>query len=170
MRTFYSLQDIEDLLSHGLKQLVIDDQTTITGPARDLLRVQGIPVVERTDERSARNAPAAASGSPADHPLGVLQSPLVDLLVRAIEPGIDVIVPVVGGFYEPLCAVYSKGCLPAIESQLERGDYKISRFFDLVALKTIDEETIRSVDDRLHSFLNVNAPEDYDLLKRLSRT
>ncbi len=46
MRTFYSVQDIEDFISRGITQLVIDENTTLTGPARDLLRLHGIPVVE----------------------------------------------------------------------------------------------------------------------------
>lgn len=59
MRTFYSLQDIEDLIANGLKQLIIDDQTTITGPARDLLRIHGIPIVEGSGERAAPTGTAA---------------------------------------------------------------------------------------------------------------
>ena len=48
MRIFYSVQDIEDFIAQGISQLVIDENTTITGPARDLLRLSGIPVVEET--------------------------------------------------------------------------------------------------------------------------
>ncbi|MDZ7336544.1 MAG: molybdenum cofactor guanylyltransferase, partial [candidate division KSB1 bacterium] len=37
----------------------------------------------------------------------------------------DVIIPELNGFIEPLCAFYSKNCIPAIEAHLGQGDFKI---------------------------------------------
>lgn len=74
MRTFYSVQDIEDFISRGITQLVIDENTTITGPARDLLRLHGIPVVEensrgrgasgQTEPRQQGPVPGRPASSP----------------------------------------------------------------------------------------------------------
>lgn len=71
MRTFYSLQDIEDFISRGITQLVIDDNTTITGPARDLLRQYNIPLI--------REASGPRSSAPVSAP--VQQAPVPDVPV-----------------------------------------------------------------------------------------
>ena len=93
---------------------------------------------------------------PCDTPF--LKPELIRMLLAEIEPEVDVIVPMVNGYYEPLCAIYSKRCLGPIEAQLDRGDYKISRIFDRVRLKTIPVEKIKAADARLDSFFNVNTP------------
>ena len=49
------------------------------------------------------------------------------LLLDAVQRDIDIVVPSVDGHFQPLCAVYSKRCIPAIERQLDNGDYKIIR-------------------------------------------
>lgn len=102
---------------------------------------------------------------PCDAPL--LQPAVVRMLIQAIEPGVDVVIPIINDFYEPLCAIYSKQCLNPIENQLDRGDYKITRFFDAVHIKPIPEAQIKTVDPQLQSFINVNTPEAFEELKRL---
>ena len=101
---------------------------------------------------------------PCDAPF--LQEALVQSIIHHIEPQFDVIVPVSGSNFQPLCAVYSKRCLGPIEAQLKRGDYKIIDFFDKVALKTIEESRLKDFDPDLRSFLNVNTPDDYEDSKK----
>jgi molybdenum cofactor guanylyltransferase len=93
---------------------------------------------------------------PCDTPF--LKPELIRMLLDEIEPEVDVIVPMVDGYFEPLCAIYSKRCLGPIEAQLDRGDYKISRIFDQVRLKAIPVEKLKAADARLDSFFNVNTP------------
>lgn len=93
---------------------------------------------------------------PCDTPF--LKPELIRMLLAEIEPGVDVVVPMVNDYYEPLCAIYSKRCLAPIEAQLDRGDYKISRIFDQVRLKTIPLEKVKAADARMDSFFNVNTP------------
>ncbi len=93
---------------------------------------------------------------PCDTPF--LRPELIRMLLAEIEPGVDVVVPMINDYYEPLCAIYSKRCLAPIETQLDRGDYKISRIFDQVRLKTIPVEKIRAADALMDSFFNVNTP------------
>jgi len=90
---------------------------------------------------------------------------LVRLITDAIEPTLDVIVPEHEGRYEPLCAIYSKRCLPLIESQLEQQDFKIFNFFSEINLKTISRAAILTVDPEMVSFFNVNTPEAYEKSK-----
>lgn len=107
---------------------------------------------------------------PCDTPF--LQPAVIRLLLRALEPELDVVVPLVEGHYEPLCAIYSKRCLPAIEVQLECADYKIFNFFDQVTMKILTTDQVKSADPELLSFFNVNTPSallaSQDLIKRES--
>ena len=96
---------------------------------------------------------------PCDAPF--IQPGVVRLLLDELDPQLDVIVPWVAGHYEPLCAIYSKKCVPVIEAQLDRGDYTIYNFFDRVNVKIIPTDRIKTVDPKLHSFINVNTPEAY---------
>ncbi|MBT8339141.1 MAG: molybdenum cofactor guanylyltransferase [Desulfatitalea sp.] len=99
---------------------------------------------------------------PCDAPF--LQPALVQLLLDSVTPHSDVVIPVIGGYYEPLCAVYAKTCLPAITANLTRGAYKITGFFSQVSVKTLSEQQIRQADPGLYSFLNANTPEEFERL------
>ncbi len=94
---------------------------------------------------------------PCDAPF--LRPQLIRLLLGEIDADTDAVVPRIKGYYEPLCAIYAKRCLAPITSQLDRGLYKITRFFDLIRLKVVPEERIQKVDPDMISFLNVNTPE-----------
>lgn len=72
----------------------------------------------------------------------------------------DVIVPVVDGWPEPLHARYSRGCLGPIRARLAAGERKITRFFAEVAVRTIDEPTLRAIDPALRFLANCNSPDD----------
>ncbi len=59
---------------------------------------------------------------------------------------------------EPLCAIYSTRCLEVVERQVQSGDYSLQEL-----LKHLDCDYVEAPDDRL--LLNVNYPEDYNVLK-----
>lgn len=94
---------------------------------------------------------------PCDAPF--MQPRIIQLLLDALESECDVVVPMVDGHYQPLCAIYSKRCIPVIETQLLRGDYKIINFFDRMKIKTLPADQIKAADPKLMSFLNVNTPQ-----------
>lgn len=93
---------------------------------------------------------------PCDTPF--LRSAIIKMLLAALTPDCDVVVPLVEGHYEPLCAVYSKRTIPMIEAQLDSGNYRIFDFFDQVNVKTLSTGQIKAADPDLLSFLNVNTP------------
>jgi molybdopterin-guanine dinucleotide biosynthesis protein A len=78
----------------------------------------------------------------------------------AEEP--DIVVPVDGsGEYEPLCAVYSRTCVPAIESALAKKQFKVSSFYDSISkLRVIGTGEIRHFSPDFGIFTNVNTPEE----------
>jgi molybdopterin-guanine dinucleotide biosynthesis protein A len=100
---------------------------------------------------------------PCDAPF--LQTDLVRVILEEISSDSDVVIPRIDSYYQPLCAVYSKKCIPYIEDMLKRNDFKIINFFDKIRLKTIPLSKIMNVDPRQRSFVNVNTPEAYQAYK-----
>ncbi|MFI5174803.1 MAG: molybdenum cofactor guanylyltransferase [Terriglobia bacterium] len=84
----------------------------------------------------------------------------------------DVVVPVDGsGEYEPLCAVYSRTCLPAIESSLAAQQFKVSSFYDSVQkLRVIGTGEIRHFSPDFRIFTNVNTPEELQGVRKRSES
>jgi molybdenum cofactor guanylyltransferase len=70
-------------------------------------------------------------------------------------------VPVVRGHLEPLCAVYSHSCQPALLSRLRSGDLSLQRAVEALGLQQVPEIILREADPDLISFTNLNTEEDY---------
>jgi molybdopterin-guanine dinucleotide biosynthesis protein A len=86
---------------------------------------------------------------------------LVEFLLSQAE-GVDVVVPVVRGYYEPLCAVYRKTCLAAIKGLIERGVLKVSELYPLVEAREVGEREALQYDPQLRSFANLNVPTEIE--------
>jgi molybdopterin-guanine dinucleotide biosynthesis protein A len=108
----------------------------------------------------------AAFCTSCDTPL--LRAEVVARLVGAMTAGVDVVVPAEGTFFQPLCAVYHRRCLPAIEALLRRGEPKADRLFPSVRVKAVPYAHLREVDRDLVSFLNVNTPADLEAAAALA--
>ena len=74
--------------------------------------------------------------------------------------GYDVVVPKIKGRFEPLFAVYSKGCLEVIEKNLYKGNLKISEIYSEMRLREINEDEFDLFDSGLLSIININTPSD----------
>lgn len=100
-----------------------------------------------------------------------LRPALLSALLAQLRVEDDVVLPKKpDGYFEPLCAVYSRRCLPHIEAQLDREDYKIIRFFDKVRVSPLPVETLLLADPDLVTFRNANTPEDLELLRQTARS
>ncbi len=86
-----------------------------------------------------------------------LQSDLIRHMVE-IKGDFDAVVPKVDWKIEPLHAIYTRNCLPAIKQLIDAQGYQIIKFFDNIRVRYVKEKEIRSFDSRLKSFLNVNSP------------
>jgi molybdopterin-guanine dinucleotide biosynthesis protein A len=78
--------------------------------------------------------------------------------------GYDVVVPRTPGGLEPVFALYHKRCLPAMETMLTQGDYRIYNLYDQVRVRYLDVEILP--DGWQRALLNLNTPED---LQRLDK-
>ena len=74
--------------------------------------------------------------------------------------GHDVVVPVIGGYTEPLFGIYSKAVLPVLERALTSGLRSLHEIFRELNVLYVTEETMRPFDPHLRSFINVNTPAD----------
>ncbi|MDZ7762021.1 MAG: molybdenum cofactor guanylyltransferase [Desulfovermiculus sp.] len=115
---------------------------------------------------------AALSHSPRQHVFitacdtPLLMPAVIRLLMDKGSEEDDVVVPVINGYYEPLCAIYSQTCLPLLSQLLEAGQAKISGMYSRIRVHIVQETEIRTADPNLDSFINVNTPEDLTRLQR----
>ncbi len=79
----------------------------------------------------------------------------------------DVVIPRYGGLPEPLHAVYSRACLPAMWRVLEKGKRQIVAFFDRVKVRWVEEAEIAPFDPQGLSFLNINTPQDWEQVQQM---
>jgi molybdopterin-guanine dinucleotide biosynthesis protein A len=70
---------------------------------------------------------------------------------------------------EPLCAVYSPECAPAIENRLARGDRRAIGFHADVRVGTLSFERVRAFGEPQVLFFNVNTPGDLVRAEALHR-
>jgi len=98
-----------------------------------------------------------------DAPL--LQETLV-LYLRENASGCDALVPRSRKGVEPLCAVYSRRCLPSMRRVLDQG--RVVAFYPLVRVRFVEEAVVGRLDPQGLSFLNVNTPEDYEAVRGAS--
>lgn len=162
------------LIEHLVTQLkeLSDDLLVITGPEmryRDLLDVPILAdeIKERgpmgglyTGLKRARYDYSLAVAC--DMPL--VSSALVGLLSQGIDERIQAIVPQVRGHRVPTLAIYHKKCLSVIERLLSQGHASLQDLLNFVPTKILSENQLRKVDPSLHSFTNLNTPEDWQKL------
>lgn len=97
-----------------------------------------------------------------------IKKELIEILLGSVEPSIDIVIPETSKGLEPLCSVYSKRCLKPVEEQLEKQSLKIERIFQKVRVKKISEDILRTIDQDLLSFSNINTPEDLVRAKQVA--
>lgn len=85
-----------------------------------------------------------------------------------LSPGYDVVVPRLGKELEPLHALYSKACLPAMETLLQQDDLRIVSFYPQVRVRYVEQAEIEVLDPRHLSFFNVNSPDDLQRAREMA--
>jgi molybdopterin-guanine dinucleotide biosynthesis protein A len=94
-----------------------------------------------------------------------LQAAVIRYLL-AQTAGYDVVMPDVHGEMQPLHAVYSQACLPAILRRLEANRLKIVGFLPEVRVRTVVADELRPLDPELRAFQNLNTPEEFHAATR----
>lgn len=104
-----------------------------------------------------------------------LDERLIDLLVRQLDVGTppDVVVPEdpsapdSSAGLHPLCAVYSRHVLPAIERKLAAGRLKVIGFYDDVVVRRVGPGAFAAAGVSPRALMNTNTPEELALAERL---
>jgi len=95
---------------------------------------------------------------PCDMPF--ISQECIQFLIKNTD-GNEITVPFHKNKFEPLCAVYSKKCLPFIKDQIETGDYQIFQFYDKVKTKQLDfSSKLPFYHEKL--FSNINTKSDLE--------
>ena len=85
-----------------------------------------------------------------------------------ISPGFDVVIPRIGDQMEPLHAVYSRNCIGPMEKLIEKGNLKITGFFDSVKVRYVEKEEQDRFDPERLSFFNINTEADLKRARTLA--
>lgn len=139
----------------------LEDSHTIV--VEDILKKQSSLTGIHTGLMYAQNYHSFITGC--DTPL--IKTEIIEILLKETSYDIDIVVPRIGKYIEPLCAVYSKRCVPVIEKMLKNNCFQIKTFYKFMKVKEINENTIKGIDPHLYSFLNINTHEDYEKLLKI---
>lgn len=155
------------------------DQVFVVGPREvgDLLRVKSCPDLQEGERPSSiRGIYTGLIASPtlytffAPCDMPFLNPAALREMREGLPPGCDAYVPRRGEYWQPLHALYSKNCLPVIESQLGKKNYKIMDFYDKVRTCTKDMQSLEDLEPQLPLFFNINTAADLEeALARASR-
>jgi molybdopterin-guanine dinucleotide biosynthesis protein A len=63
--------------------------------------------------------------------------------------------------FQPLCAVYARSCLPAVERLLDAGAFKVMKLLPEVDMRILRPDEWRVFDPHGRLFINLNTPADY---------
>jgi molybdopterin-guanine dinucleotide biosynthesis protein A len=96
-----------------------------------------------------------------------LNIPLLRYLL-SLRHGYDVVIPSLQEGLEPLHAIYTKSCLPAMGQMLARGRRRIIAFFEQVRVRRVSQAEMERFDPEHHSFVNVNTPQDWERVQALA--
>jgi molybdopterin-guanine dinucleotide biosynthesis protein A len=86
-----------------------------------------------------------------------------------LKDGFDLVVPRVGGYVEPLHAVYARSCLAPMEQLLEQGNMKVDVLLGLVNVRYVEADEVERFDPRHMSFFNVNTDADLERAQQLAK-
>ena len=83
------------------------------------------------------------------------------------EEGVDVVLPHVHGYRQPMAAGYRTDLAPHVQKLIAADRWRPAHLFEEVAVRKLDEEALlrdrrlAELDPALDSVLNINTPEDY---------
>lgn len=84
----------------------------------------------------------------------------------SLKNGYDAVVPTSANGYEPLFALYSKGCLGPIRELLESGDCCAYAYYPRIRVRYVPLEELAHIDEDGKAFVNVNTPEEFARVAR----
>ncbi len=88
-----------------------------------------------------------------------IKKDLVEYMLE-VGSGFDAVVPRVEDKTEPLHAIYTKACIPAIKEVIDNGEFQVNRIYPMISVRYVEMEEIARFDPGFNSFFNINRPDD----------
>jgi molybdenum cofactor guanylyltransferase len=85
----------------------------------------------------------------------------------AAAPGFDAVVPKTERGYHPLCAVYTRGCVGAVEQALAEGRLAMTALLERIRVREVHGEEIDRFGPPQHVLANINTPAEFEELEAL---
>lgn len=169
----------ENLIERAANQLKGFHEVIVATSAELAVRVNALRLAARTaiDTRAGLGPIAGIHAgllvSSTEHSLVVAcDMPFLNrqllLYMAGLRRGYDIVVPRVGGFTEPLHAIYSKNCLPAIEKKINAGSPALHDLLQGPRVRFVEEDEVDRFDPRHLSFININSQADMERAKKLA--
>jgi molybdenum cofactor guanylyltransferase len=160
------------IIAHVIDTLrALADDIVVVSNRLDLYSSFGARVAADYDPPCGPLGGIAAGLQAVHHPLAVvaacdmpfLNATLLRWLIDLAD-GYDAVVPQTGAEFEPLHAVYRRECRGPIVQRIERGERRVISFFADVRLRPVPEAEWRRLDPDGRSLINLNTPDDLNLL------
>ncbi|MDO8926279.1 MAG: molybdenum cofactor guanylyltransferase [Sideroxyarcus sp.] len=90
----------------------------------------------------------------------------VVLHLASCRGGHQAVVPMVGGYPQPLAAFYATGTLEAMRISLAAGDRSLRGVLEKLDVRYVSEAELRECDPQLRSFFDLDTPQDYQAAKK----
>jgi molybdopterin-guanine dinucleotide biosynthesis protein A len=89
--------------------------------------------------------------------------------LSSLLSGHDAVVPRPRDVPVPVCAFYSRRCLPALEARLQGGELKAADFLDDLTVHWVEGEELARLDPQGTALFNLNTPANLEEARRLTR-
>jgi molybdopterin-guanine dinucleotide biosynthesis protein A len=155
--------------AHSLSEMV-----AVVGHERYTRLDLGVPILQDDDPGRGPLGGIATAMGQLDRPrllvlacdMPCLSLPLLRWMIERPEIA-DVLIPRTDdGQWQPLHALYRSAALPVIEQCLSSGSGAIRSILPLLAVETISEAALRTIDPELNSLFSLNRIQDLDRARR----
>lgn len=160
------------LLAHTVRRLspLFSSTLIITNDAQ-IRAASIVPNIKWLSDDYANSGPLAGVATALAHvdswvcvvacDLPLIEPALVRALCATVDPKWDAVVPVVHGRVQPLLALYHPRCLSAAHDALNAGRLSVANWLHSIAARYLPAALLRPFDPALHSFVNVNTPNEW---------
>ncbi len=93
-------------------------------------------------------------------------TPAVVLQLASYRRGHQAVVPVAGGYPQPLAAFYAASTLEVMRANLAAGDKSLRGVLQKLEVRYVSEAELRDADPQLRSFLDLDTPQDFQKAKK----
>ncbi len=97
-----------------------------------------------------------------------LNKNFIEYMIERCNNDHDIVIPELPEGFQPLHAIYSRRCLPAIKRMIGQDKLKITGFYKGLKTAVIPEKVIRQFDSEGKMFLNVNTQKEFKEVLLLS--